>query len=87
MEFKSQGINVLPATEKLASTDGNAFFTSENVRIILNSLIAGGLVFFGALISGQINLNIFIAASAAAGIAALTQLRKDINKGGAFVWI
>jgi hypothetical protein len=42
---------------------------------IVNSLLAGGLVFLGAFTTGRIDLNSVLVAFATAGVVALTQFR------------
>jgi len=54
-------------------------------RIIINSAIAGGFVFFGAMSSGQININSIGLIIGASCLAFITQLKEDIepkNKKG-----
>lgn len=49
--------------------------TKEICWNIINALIAGGLVFLGALTTGHLNTESIIASLIAAGIVALTQFR------------
>ena len=54
-------------------------------RVIVNSLIAGGLVMFGSLSNGQLSIESICFAVAGFGIAFLTQLKEEImpdNKKG-----
>ena len=54
-------------------------------RILVNSAIAGGFVFFGAMSSGQINSNTIGLIIGASCLAFITQLKEEIepkNKKG-----
>ena len=47
-------------------------------KVLLNSLISGGLVLFGACAAGDITIHGLVIAVAAGMVAFLTQLRDDI---------
>jgi len=48
---------------------------NEIIWNIVNSLLAGGLVFLGGCSTGQINLNTIVFSLIAAGIVAITKFR------------
>jgi len=48
-------------------------------KVLINSIIAGGLVFFGAFISGGVTLQGLCGAFCGAMVAFLTQIRVLIN--------